>query len=269
MASACGRSQSRMPAVRHPSLCTTLSQHCADDSRSRFTPAYFDAVGNPLAPDSAPAELGAKEFPTKSSLSTPSPLRPLGAAQLLRSNPRSCRLDSLLRSPELALVGGFSLVPLYSIDQPALQERAQLSPAQRAFVQSRVETLHRRTGRVSRWLKPRVASSVGLAAIERALILTPPAGLEAGYVPIALFEGLDQPAAGCTVLDAPPWSPEPPSTAHSSGDPTPAPSAGACPAPSEVPRVCPVSGTTQRCWCRYTVSPACTVPMDAKQSRVP
>eukprot|EP00966_Prymnesium_polylepis_P278112 6426219-Prymnesium_polylepis.1 len=101
-------------------------------------------------------------------------------------------------------------------------------------MQLRIEKLHRMAGRVSRWLKPRVAATVGLAAIESALILSPPAGLEVGYVPIALFEGLDQPAAGCTVIDAPYW------TSFESPPPPPhvPPTSTTCPVPAEVPPVC-------------------------------
>lgn len=68
-------------------------------------------------------------------------------------------------------------------DQPAML-KADLTAAEREEVQRRVELLHRH------WTKDKTylpAPTVGsLASIDPALIVTPPKGLEVGYVPIVL-----------------------------------------------------------------------------------
>jgi len=68
-------------------------------------------------------------------------------------------------------------------DQPALLN-ADLTPAEREAMQARVEKLHRAWTKDREYLAPPAAGR--LAEIDPALILTPPAGLEIGYVPIAV-----------------------------------------------------------------------------------
>ncbi|MBL9092882.1 MAG: hypothetical protein JNL96_16805 [Planctomycetaceae bacterium] len=73
-------------------------------------------------------------------------------------------------------------------DQPAMLN-ADLTSEERELVQARVEKLHRT------WTKDRdylVPPDVGrLAELDPALILTPPPGLEVGYVPIATRQELE------------------------------------------------------------------------------
>jgi len=60
---------------------------------------------------------------------------------------------------------------------------ADLTPEEREVVQMRVEMLHRAWTKDRNYLAP---SDVGtLASLDPALILAPPHGMEAGYVPIA------------------------------------------------------------------------------------
>ncbi len=73
-------------------------------------------------------------------------------------------------------------------DQPAMLN-ADLTPAEREVVQKRVEKLHRAWSKDRDYLAPPEVGS--LAAIDPALILTPPTGLEAGYVPIATRQELE------------------------------------------------------------------------------
>ncbi len=68
-------------------------------------------------------------------------------------------------------------------DQPAMLN-ADLSPAEREIVQRRVEMLHREWTKDKTYLAPPTTGT--LASIDPALIVTPPAGLEIGYVPIAI-----------------------------------------------------------------------------------
>ncbi|MBT3290797.1 MAG: hypothetical protein HN380_25860, partial [Victivallales bacterium] len=67
-------------------------------------------------------------------------------------------------------------------DQPALLN-ADLTDEEREDLQKRAEMLHRHWGKDSEYLPPPTVGK--LADIDPALIVTPPAGLEIGYVPIA------------------------------------------------------------------------------------
>ncbi len=66
-------------------------------------------------------------------------------------------------------------------DQPALQN-ADLSVEERERMQVRVELLHRHWTRELRYLPP--PASGPLAELDPAVLVTPPKGLEVGYVPI-------------------------------------------------------------------------------------
>jgi len=68
-------------------------------------------------------------------------------------------------------------------DQPALLN-ADLTPAEREAAQKRVEMIHRAWTKDRTYLAPPTTGK--LASLDPALIVTPPAGLEVGYVPIAL-----------------------------------------------------------------------------------
>ncbi len=74
-------------------------------------------------------------------------------------------------------------------DQPALLN-ADLSDAEREILQSRVEQIHRRWTKERRFMPtPRLGS---IAKIDPNLIVTPPDGLEVGYVPIVTRQGPTQ-----------------------------------------------------------------------------
>jgi hypothetical protein len=78
------------------------------------------------------------------------------------------------------------------IDQPALQQ-VRLSAVEKKFLQRRVETLHGMVSRLSRWLKPGQVPGAELAHVDPVALVTPPRGLEKGFVPIALYEGPARP----------------------------------------------------------------------------
>jgi hypothetical protein len=67
------------------------------------------------------------------------------------------------------------------IDQPSLQD-ADLSDADKTRLQSLVEKIHKQWTREKDYLPPPGMGT--LAALDGSLIVTPPAGLEIGYVPI-------------------------------------------------------------------------------------
>jgi len=87
--------------------------------------------------------------------------------------------------PFQAHIGDGSVVTYYwyrFADQPALLN-ADLTDAEREAMQARVEQLHRHWTKDLNYLAPPVSGE--LAGIDPALVVTPPQGLEVGYVPIA------------------------------------------------------------------------------------
>ena len=61
---------------------------------------------------------------------------------------------------------------------------AGLTDAEREEAQRRVELIHRNWSRDREYIAPPTTGS--LASLDPALIVTPPAGLEVGHVPIAI-----------------------------------------------------------------------------------
>jgi hypothetical protein len=95
--------------------------------------------------------------------------------------------------PFKAKLGDGSVVTYYwyrFADQPAMLN-ADLTPEEREQVQQRVEKLHRAWTKDRDYLAPPDLGK--LADIDPALILTPPKGLEVGYVPIATRQELVAP----------------------------------------------------------------------------
>ncbi len=92
--------------------------------------------------------------------------------------------------PFQAHLGDGSVVTYYwyrFADQPALLN-ADLTPEEREVMQKRVELLHRGWTKDRNYITPPDAGT--LAHLDPALILTPPRGLDAGYVPIATRQEL-------------------------------------------------------------------------------
>ena len=73
-------------------------------------------------------------------------------------------------------------------DQPALLN-ADLSKEEREEMQRRVELLHRNWTKDREYLPPPLIGK--LAEIDPALIVTPPKGMEVGYVPIVTRQGIE------------------------------------------------------------------------------
>lgn len=93
--------------------------------------------------------------------------------------------------PFKAKLGDGSTVTYYwyrFADQPALLN-ADLSHEEREEMQRRVELLHRNWKMDGEYLPPPLIGE--LADIDPALIVIPPAGMEAGYVPIVTRQGLE------------------------------------------------------------------------------
>lgn len=106
----------------------------------------------------------------------------------------SWRKPGPVAGPFQAHLGDGSVLTYYwyrFADQPAMLN-ADLTPAEREIVQQRVEKLHRAWTKDRDYLAPPDAGA--LASLDPALILTPPRGMEAGYVPIATRQQLAGPA---------------------------------------------------------------------------
>ena len=159
-------------------------------------PEYYSAALEPITAADAPADLVKARFPSKSDM---------GAYDGL-SHPPSGGCAS---SPGPADEGHLHCVQTSSpswigykwykfVEQPAFL-RAKLSGSEAAYLQGRVETLHRMLqgggDEASRWIKQR-GTPEALATVDGAQLVTPPPGFEVGYVPIALYEGVAKPH-GC------------------------------------------------------------------------
>ncbi len=108
-------------------------------------------------------------------------------------DPKSCwKKPGPVAGPFKAHPGDGSVVTYYwyrFADQPALLN-ADLTPQEREDLQARVEKLHRSWKKDREYLTP---PAIGrLADIAPALIVTPPKGMEAGYVPIATRQAAEE-----------------------------------------------------------------------------
>jgi hypothetical protein len=93
--------------------------------------------------------------------------------------------------PFKARLGDGSVVTYYwyrFADQPAMLN-ADLTPEEREVVQERVEKLHRAWTKDREYLAPPTIGT--LASLDPALLVTPPQGMEIGYVPIATWQEME------------------------------------------------------------------------------
>lgn len=163
----------------------TLPEYYRLDSDAK-TPQW-----SALSPGDVPPELGLTQYRFETPKENPQETRttPDGA--------ESCwKKPGPAAGPFKAYLGDGSVVTYYwyrFADQPAMLN-ADLTPQEREVVQKRVELLHRAWTRDRNYLAP---PDVGtLAQLDPALILTPPRGMEAGYVPIAVRQELAVAASG-------------------------------------------------------------------------
>jgi len=140
-----------------------------------------------VLPKDVPAETGLAEV----SFSRPS-ARP-SEPYVTPDDAESCwKKPGPAAGPFQAHPGDGSVVTYYwyrFADQPALLN-ADLTDKERDDLQSRVEKLHRSWKKDRAYLAPPAIGK--LAYIEPALIVTPPAGMEAGYVPIATRQAAEE-----------------------------------------------------------------------------
>lgn len=141
----------------------------------------------PVQPEDVPAETGLAEV----SFSRP-PAEP-SQPYVTPDDPNSCwKKPGPVAGPFQAHPGDGSVVTYYwyrFADQPALLN-ADLTDKERQALQSRVEKLHRNWKKDRDYLEPPAIGK--LADIDPALIVTPPPGLEVGYVPIATRQAAEE-----------------------------------------------------------------------------
>ena len=132
----------------------------------------------------------AKDVPAETGLAEVSFKRPKNdrptKAWVTPNEPDSCwKKPGPAAGPYKAKIGDGSTVTYYwyrFADQPALLN-ADLTDAERERLQKRVEKLHKHWTKDRDYLAPPTTGK--LADIDPALIVTPPKGMEVGYVPIA------------------------------------------------------------------------------------
>jgi len=133
-----------------------------------------------VQPEDVPTETGLAEVSFSRPLDDPS------KPYVVPDDPESCwKKPGPVAGPFQAHPGDGSVVTYYwyrFADQPALLN-ADLTDKERQDLQSRVEKLHRNWKKDRNYLEPPRIEK--LADIDPALIVTPPLGLEVGYVPIA------------------------------------------------------------------------------------
>jgi len=140
----------------------------------------------PVPADAVPAETGLAEvdFTPK----TRPPMEPY----VTPDDPNSCwKKPGPAAGPFTATLGDGSTVIYYwyrFADQPTLLN-ADLSDDEREALQLRVEKMHRQWHKDLEYLPPPKTGT--LAEIDPALIVTPPKGLEVGYVPIVTWQGIE------------------------------------------------------------------------------
>jgi hypothetical protein len=154
-------------------------------------PEYFRLVTGGEKPQWIPVR--AEDVPRESGLTAARFERPSGRrpkTYVTPDDPESCwKKPGPVAGPFQALPGDGSVITYYwyrFADQPALRN-ADMTDPEREALQARVEKIHRS------WRKDRdylANPAMGpLAELDPALIVTPPPGLEVGYVPIVTRQG--------------------------------------------------------------------------------
>jgi len=154
----------------------------------RLVKTGSDTIGQwiAVAPEEVPSETGLQKVDFRNH----DPVTTL--AYVTPEDKESCwKKPGPVAGPFKAKLGDGSTVTYYwyrFADQPALLN-ADLSKEEREEMQRRVELLHRHWTKNREYLPPPLTGK--LAEIDPALIITPPKGLEVGYVPIVTRQGIE------------------------------------------------------------------------------
>jgi hypothetical protein len=167
--------------------------HAADGPLATL-PEYYrlvkDAEGHAqwvvAKPQDVPAETGLAnvEFPRRRAVDPEPYVTPDGADTPWKSpGPAAGPFEAKLGDGSTVVYSWYRFA-----DQPALRH-ADLTDAERENLQRRVEMLHRNWTKDHDYLPP-PTNGGALADLDPALIVTPPRGLECGYVPIVTWQGI-------------------------------------------------------------------------------
>ena len=164
-----------------------VTKHDSKDGPLVTLPEYFHLVKNdkkkaewvPVRPENVPTNTGLAQ------VRFDRPREGRSEPYATPNDPKSCwKRPGPVAGPFQARPGDGSVVTYYwyrFADQPALLN-AGLTDQERERLQARVEKLHRTWTKDRDYLAPPTIGK--LADIDPALIVTPPQGLETGYVPI-------------------------------------------------------------------------------------
>lgn len=151
-------------------------------------PQYYHLVKDDKNKNGQWVAVAAEEVPAETGLNEVSFKKPVERAPKAYVTPddaESCwKTPGPVAGPFEARPGDGSVVTYYwyrFADQPALLN-ADLTDKEREALQTRVEKLHRHWTKDREYLAPPTVGK--LADIDPALIVTPPRGMEVGYVPI-------------------------------------------------------------------------------------
>jgi hypothetical protein len=189
-------------------------------------PQYYDVNLNPVTDESkVPQKLKDKKFAEKTSWSTYDGIGspPAGGCAATPGPVTDDLYCAQTKTPSWVAYKWYKFV-----DQPAIQMSA-LTENERDYLQKRVEKLHRMLAadfNKGNWMKRGAAEEEIIVGIEATLLVTPPPGMEFGYVPVPLYEGVNKPSGCIIATEAPTKAPSP--TPPSGGG-------GATSAPSPTP----------------------------------
>lgn len=168
------------------------------ENQSGHFPRYFRASDmRPVDESAVPKALRQQEFPKKGSTwPFNGPYDALSKAPdggcLTNPGPADATLYCAeTRSPSWLAYRWYRFV-----DQPGLQSLG-LSPSEKDFLQARVTRLHESLTGEDRWIKKGSLKVSELAQLDEGHLVVPPKGLEVGYVPIVVYEGVEKPSAVC------------------------------------------------------------------------
>ncbi|HEK86164.1 MAG TPA: hypothetical protein ENO29_07415 [Candidatus Aminicenantes bacterium] len=151
-------------------------ENAADPKKARWVP---------IAPDKVPAETGLQK------LKWDRPAEPEPKPCTTPDSPKSCwKKPGPVAGPFQAYLGDGTVLTYYwyrFADQPALLN-AGLTDIEREQMQAKIEKIHRSWSKDGSYLQP--PSRGKLVDLDPALIVTPPKGLEVGYVPIVTRQEL-------------------------------------------------------------------------------
>jgi hypothetical protein len=163
-------------------LLVTLPQYYRLQTKAGGKSEWF-----PARAEEVPAETGLAQ------VRFAPPRRERAQPYVTPEDPASCwKAPGPKAGPFRARLGDGSVVTYYwyrFADQPAMLN-ADLTAGEREAVQARVEKIHRGWTKEREYLPPPTTGT--LAEIDPALIVTPPPGLEVGYVPVATRQAADE-----------------------------------------------------------------------------